>query len=224
MSDSNLYAPPAAPSGPTPEPAPRGEPKHLSTALVIALVLSALGILTALLGVTSGLTGLGTTAPPASPGLPPQFIEAQAKMYEEMAEASMRGPATLLALIGGGVEGFAFYAAWIARRGQERGRALLAAQALPVLMLYTGLKLIWTVFVSTRTYAVLERFMERIQGGVAAPPAASGIMNTALVVGVIGGAVFALAWSGVLIAFYSWARGVLRRDDVVSYFERGSAH
>lgn len=220
MPDSNIYAPPAAPNSPNATPTPNAEPKHLSTALVITLVLSGLGIVTALMGVTSGLTGLGTTAPPASPGLPPHFIEAQAKMYEEMAEASMRGPATLLAFIGGGVEGFAIYAAWIARRGQERGRALLVHQALPVLMAYTAFKVMWTLFISTRTYAVVERFMERISVGMPSSGAASGIMTTMLTVGVVGGAVLALAWSGVLIGFYSWVRGVLRRDDVVSYFKR----
>lgn len=223
MSDSNLYAPPAAPNNPNVAPAPSGEPKHLTTALIITLVLSALGILTALMGVASGLTGLGTTAPPASPGLPPHFIEAQAKMYEEMAEASMRGPATLLAFIGVGVEGFALYAAWIARRGQERGRALLVHQALPVLMAYTAIKVMWTIFISTRTYAVIERFMERMSAGMPTSGTASGIMTTALTVGVVGGAVLALAWSGVLIGFYSWVRGVLRRDDVVSYFKREAA-
>jgi hypothetical protein len=218
----NLYAPP---TGQAPPPAgSSGEPRHLSTVLIILIVLSALGILASLMGLVSAATGLGSQPPPPTPGLPPSFVEAQAKMYEEMREASLPGAAAFVSLVAGSIDAAVMYAAILAKGGRERGRQLLVDRGLPLVMAFTVFKLAWTLLITIRTYEVVQRFVERMQVGMGggAAGSASTIMKTAVMGGVIGGAVVALAWSALLVAFYAWSRKVLAGQNVAAHFARTS--
>lgn len=228
--DHNVYAPPQEQGPGAPPPMapqhPGAEPKNLNIVLVLLLVLSILGLAGALIGVVSGLTGLGQSPPPTQPGMPEGFVEAQAKMYEELKEASMQGPATLVVLIGGAIEGYLLYFVLKARQYQEPARAMLVKTALPIVMAFTIFKWAWGVFITVRTYGVMTNFMERITESMpgAGADQASNIMGTAMVVGVIGGALFSLVWSGGMLFIYGWARRVLGRPDVQSFFALRSAH
>lgn len=217
---SNVYAPPQEPA-PGAAPAPNVEPKSLNTVLVLLLVLSALGLAGALLGILSNLTGLGQSPPPAQPGMPPGFVEAQAKMYEELQEASMKGPATVISLIAACVEGYVLAMAWGAKQYKDAAREALIKTALPVVMTFTLLKLIWGLVVAMRTYTVFTNFMERLEASM--PSGAAGgqamtIMKGAVLGGSIGGFIFALIWGIGLVVFYNWARKVLARQEVEAYF------
>ncbi len=218
---SNVYAPPQDPApGTSAQPGPAAEPKSLNTVLVILLVLSALGVAGALMGIVSNLTGLGQTAPPPQPGMPPGFIEAQAKMYEELQEASMKGPATVISLIAACVEGYVLMSAWGAKQYKDSARDALIRVALPVVMAFTLLKLVWGLFIAMRTYTVFTHFMERLQASMpgSAGTKAGEIMSMAVLGGTIGGALFAIAWGLGLVWFYSWSRKVLGRPEVEAYF------
>ncbi|MCA9633187.1 MAG: hypothetical protein KC766_36295 [Myxococcales bacterium] len=222
---SNVYAPPQEPAPGTAQPTPGAEPKSLNTVLVILLVLSALGVAGALFAIVSNLTGLGQSPPPPQPGMPPGFIEAQAKMYEEMQEAAMKGPATVISLLGAGVEGYVLFCAWSAKQYKDSAREALIRVALPVVMGFTALKLAWGLFIATRTYGVFMNFMERLTSSMPGGSAgrAMGIMKAAVVGGTIGGAVFALVWGIGLLVFYNWSRKVLGRADVEAHFAARAA-
>ena len=214
----NPYTPP---SGGAEQPGPTrasGEPRHLNTAIIILIVLAALGIAAALMGLVSTALGFGSTPPPAQPGMPPGFAEAQQKMYEEMREASFPTLGMLITLAGGCIDGAVLYGAILAKQVKERGRQLLVSPALPLVVGYTLVKLVWTLFVTVRTFEVVQRFMDRLQASMGSSGDASTIMNTAVVAGVVGGAVVSVVWSCLLVAVYLWARSVLSRDDVVEHF------
>ena len=218
---SNLYAPPQDPA-PGTAPAPVGaEPKSLNTVLVPLLVLSAPGLWGALLGMPSNLTGFGQHPPPPQPGMPPGFIEAQAKMYEELQAASMKGPATLISLIAAGVEGYVLMMAWGAKQYKDSAREALVRTALPVIMVFTLLKLLWGLIVAMRTYSVFTNFMERIESTLPSGSAGSSAMNimkAAVLGGTIGGTIFAVVWGVGLVVFYNWSRKVMARPDVEAYY------
>ncbi|MCA9646157.1 MAG: hypothetical protein KC492_35950 [Myxococcales bacterium] len=218
---SNLYAPPQEPA-PGTAPAMTGtEPKSMNTVLVLLLVLSALGLLGALLGMLSNLTGLGQSPPPPQPGMPPGFVEAQAKMYEELQAASMKGPATLVSLIAAGVEGYVLAMAWSAKQYKNAAREALVRTALPAIMVFTILKLIWGLIVAMRTYTVFTNFMERLEASLpssSAGTSAMNIMKAAVLGGTIGGTIFAIVWGIGLTVFYNWSRKVLARPDVEAYY------
>lgn len=223
---SNVYAPPQDPAPGNALPPPTGaEPKSLNTVLVILMVLSALGLAAALLGIVSNLAGIGQHPPPPQPGMPAGFIEAQAKMYEELQEASMKGPATIISLLAACIEGYVLFTAWGAKQYKDSARESLVRVAVPVIMAFTLLKLAWGLFIALRTYTVFTNFMERMQASMPGPGAgkAMEIMNMAIMGGTIGGALIAVFWGLGLVFFYNWSRKVLARPDVEAYFAARAA-
>ncbi|MBX3181124.1 MAG: hypothetical protein KIT72_15415 [Polyangiaceae bacterium] len=214
----DVYAPPENP--PTP-PAPGGRERHLSLVVILLLVFSGLGVLGGFSTLFSAAVNTAALTPPQQ-GVTPEFAAAQQQMMDDLRDVSMPVVAALIALITIGLEGFTAYSAWLAHRGLERGRALLAGTAIPLVMTLTAFKALWAVLTSIRSYGALQRFAEQITSAMPTTGNPGNIFSTTMLVGLIVGAAIAVAWAGVLLGFYVWGRRVLQSEEVIAKFAQPS--
>jgi hypothetical protein len=198
-------------------------PAGLTTVCVITIVLSSLGLLTALQSVASmGMQSFNPGA--AAGGAPPELVQIQQDM-EAATRAIMRRflPLMIAALVLQlGLCAGLLYGSIQTLRLRETGRKVLSwtyAAGLAIEPLRTALGCV----VIYESFGVMQPFMTKMMnassGGKPMPANVSQIMGQFMYIAGIASIVISIIWLLAKSGFFLWALAYLRRPQIRSLFQ-----
>jgi len=197
----------------------------LKAICVIAIILGALGLLSALMGIVGLVFGeqiQGAFAPGAQPGVPQEMVDAQKQMQAElqavqdrfwMANAALTSVHILIAsmLLVGGIQ---------CLRRASSGRRVLFAGCCAAIVFEIARGIV-QAFVQMETASVTTRSMQRMMEatGAQAPPEATEFVMIFTKVGIVIGAAVFLALIIAKLVFYVLSIRYLSKPTVRTYLD-----
>ena len=218
------------PTGPFPNQ-PRRRPGSVTAICIIAIILGAMGGLTALSSIANGLMGgkMQTMfTPPAQPGAPKAMQEAQAKMQSDLAAVTGRYALVNIA-IGVAHLGLIVALIWASVRTlalSDRGRKALQLTMLAAIIFEIG-RAIPTTAVQLETLPVIESSMDKMMRAAVPPGKQLSQQEEAtlkMMPQIMKGAVWVgisvvMVWVLIKIIFYGVSTRLLGRPSVRAVYE-----
>lgn len=215
---TQMAQPPMPP--PVPGHYPQGKPARFTFVVVVAIVITSIGILTSLGALVSSLLSKqmmsGPFMPTPPPGAPPEMARALENMQEKMQELAMPWLTGSLAALqlGACIWGLVTALALQKRKAKNHfGPSMLTLGVVEIASMIAG------VYIQIRTAAVLQEFVESLKLGPMPPgtPDMANMMRTIMQVSMMMGIAVALGWGTLKIIFFLYARHYANKPEMRSW-------
>ncbi|HZO11623.1 MAG TPA: hypothetical protein VFB62_00140 [Polyangiaceae bacterium] len=199
---------------------PRGKPARYTFIVVVAIVLTAIGILTSLGALVTSLLSKQMMSSPfmptPPPGAPPEMTRALENMQQKMQELAMPWLTGSLAAVQLGACIWGLFGALALQKRKAKntfGPSMLMLGVVELASMIAGL------YIQIRTASVLEELVDSLKLAPMPPgsPDITHMMRTIMQISMMMGIAIALGWGTLKIIFFFYARHYASKPEMRAY-------